>query len=77
MRAEALALRSEVTSLLTKRDIFYCGQLRAREIVKNIKCCKSSINLPLLAFFQNLVLNFGPLKELYRCLPTAVDFFLR
>ena len=45
--------------------IFVVGQLRAWEIMKNIKRCTSLINLPFLDF-QNLTLNFVPSKVFYR-----------
>ena len=64
LRVEVLSQKSEVISLKNQaKYIFIVGQLRAWEIMKNIKRCTSPIKLPFLVF-QNLTLDFSrPLKQ--------------
>ena len=73
MRVEVLSQKSEVISLTKPNIYFIVGQLRAWEIMKNIKRCTSPIKLPFLVF-QNLTLDFGPLKSILSILSQRLIF---
>ena len=63
MRVEVLSLKANLFLLNQAKYISIVGQLRAWEIMKNVKRCTSPIKPPFFVL-QNLTLNLGPFKSI-------------